>query len=260
MILDTNSPAKKGNINYGRKNLISEMKEEKKKPPKKLLLPEEKRLLMYKFCIRELSFELYNNYYERERLEKEIKKIHSKILEQYKDNTLSFTIRTKVYKKPISCYSYLLSTGEEKILQLQDENEDICFDMKIFYTLKKIEKDSFVPFSKEIENKRTEVQSHSLNFLKKRTEILEKIKKIISVDIKRFVHVQTKINVISLKITDFLEKIDKDYNFHIILDFMSREKKNMSFTIYDEKEFDECSLSSIDYTANITIYSNNKIK
>ena len=53
MILDIDDRIKNENINYERKNLISEIKE-KKKPPKKLLLPEEKRFLMNKFCNREL--------------------------------------------------------------------------------------------------------------------------------------------------------------------------------------------------------------
>lgn len=260
MILDTNPKIKKDNINYGRKEIITGKKEEKKEPKKSLLLSQEKRLLMSKFCFNEISFEVYNNFYERERLEKEIKKIHSKILEHYKDNKLSFTIRTIVYKKPFSFYSYSFSTGDEKFLEIQDESEDIYLNMKIFYSLKNIEKDSFIPLSKEIDNKRKEVISHSLIFLKKKNEIFDKIKEIITLNIKRFAHVQTKINVVSFKIIDLLEKYDKDYNFHIVLDFISREKKNMSFMIYDEKEFNEYTLNCFDYNLNITIYSSNKVK
>ena len=258
MILDIDDRIKNENINYGRKHLITEIKE-KKKPPKKLLLPEEKRFLMNKFCNRELSYELYNNFYEKERLEKEIKNIHSIILEQYKEDKLLFTIRTRVCKKPFTFYSYLLNTGEEKSLEIQNENEEIYCDMKIFYTLKNIEKEPFVPLSKEIDNKRTKIKSHSSNFLKQKNEIFEKIKEIINLDIKRFVQVQPKIRIVSMKIIDFLEKCDNDYNFHVILDFIPRDKNNISFMIYDEKEFEEYSFNNYDYILNVTIYTNNKI-
>ena len=95
--------------------------------------------------------------------------------------------------------------------------------------------------------------------LKQKNEIFEKIKEIINLDIKRFVQVQPKIRIVSMKIIDLLEKCDNDYNFHVILDFIPRDKNNISFMIYDEKEFEEYSFNNYDYILNVTIYTNNKI-
>lgn len=230
------------------------LKEEKEK-----LLSEDLRKNITNLCYNKLVEELYNNYFEKKRLEEEIKKMNSEIMGKLKNDKFKFYLRTSIFEKPINFFSFSFSSGE-RIIEINEDLEYLYGYIKILFTLNNSEKDSFIPLSKELKPRRSEIKSHSTYFIKNKEEIFKQIKEIIIINIKKFSDIKRNIDVVSKKIFDLLLENEKDYNYDILFDFFPKNNKSNYLIFNEGNGQEEFNMTHNDYTLNIIIYSFNKLK